>query len=135
MGNGDRKEGCFRGGRRASSEAKILRCAQDDREGPFCDEEMSSSFEPCLNKLIRVSLSLLLADKSGLEMHYYLSPRQGPTSPLCVACGSCKEDASLVASERKLRMTGWGSRMTVGFVPFVAVGDHLGHKDPSLRSG
>src|SRR2546421_10158203 len=31
------------------------------------------------------------ADKSGLEMHDYLPLRQGPTSPLCVACGLCKE--------------------------------------------
>ena len=37
-----------------------------------------------VSKIIRVSWTFLLADKSGLEMHY-------ATSPLCVACGSCNE--------------------------------------------
>ncbi len=47
---------------------EILRFAQDD--------------------MVRsLSLMRIWADKSGLEIHYYLPPRQGPTSRLCLACG------------------------------------------------
>src|SRR6266699_6566566 len=49
-------------------------------------------------EILRCGLKFTTPRLVRLGMHY-------ATSPLCVACGSCKEDASLVASERKLRMT------------------------------
>ena len=57
-----------------------LRCAQDDRA------VLPAALWPT-RAHVRLRLMRIWADKSGLEMHYYLSPRQGPTSWLCLACG------------------------------------------------
>jgi hypothetical protein len=84
----EEREGRFRSERRASGDGKILRCAQDDRGQAF--------------RVLSIS-----ADTSGLEMHDYL-PQAGSHvsgSLKCITprsamppCGSCKEDASLVAN-------------------------------------
>jgi hypothetical protein len=52
--------------------SEILRCAQDDRA------VLPAALLPT-RAHARLRLMGIEADKSGLEMHYYLSPRQGPT--------------------------------------------------------
>ncbi len=52
--------------------SEILRCAQNDRA------VLPAALLPT-RAHVRLRLMGIEADKSGLEMHYYLPPRQGPT--------------------------------------------------------
>src|SRR5438034_2482691 len=63
-------------------------------------------------------------------MRYYLPPslplpannRQGSTSPLCLACGYRKEDASLVVNtKRGIEDSIWGKLPISALFPIVAI--------------